>query len=52
MFEYDLGSSRSEGVHVRLSERDVLHAALPASGPGEDASADPTARVSPHTRRV
>lgn len=40
---------------MRLSERDVLHAALPASGPGEDPSADPTerrpARVSPHTGR-
>uniref|UniRef100_A0A8C7GEJ1 Solute carrier family 25 member 38 n=1 Tax=Oncorhynchus kisutch TaxID=8019 RepID=A0A8C7GEJ1_ONCKI len=35
------GASSSQGLHVWLPQRYLLHAALPASGPGQDAPADP-----------
>lgn len=35
------GSSSSQSLHVWLSQRHLLHAALPAVGSGQDAAADP-----------
>ncbi len=46
------GSSCPEGLHVRLSQRHLLHSAVPAVGSGEDQTADPAEQHAPRVRHL